>query len=56
MKSLGPYRKYIIAAAIVQSIIVIFASYLLFKAKNDAGAPEDSLPKMPVVEAPVTNP
>ena len=31
MKNLGPYRKYIVAAAIIQAIIVVIGGYILFK-------------------------
>jgi len=31
MKQLGPYRKFVIAAAILQSIIVVVAGFFLFK-------------------------
>jgi hypothetical protein len=55
MKDLGPYRKYIIAAAIVQSVIVICASYLLFKSKSDNLSPQDNVQEPPAVEAPATN-
>jgi hypothetical protein len=55
MKDLAPYRKYIIAAAIVQSVVVIWASYLLFKAKGDDFSPKDNLQESTVVESPATN-
>ena len=31
MKHLGPYKKYIFAAAVIQVIIVIVGGYILFK-------------------------
>ena len=34
MNNLGPYKKYIIAAAIIQSIIVIIVGFILFKSKT----------------------
>ncbi len=33
MNNLGPYKKYIIAAAVIQSIIVIIVGFILFKSK-----------------------
>lgn len=35
MNRLGPYKKYIIAAAVIQSILVIFVGYILFKSRAE---------------------
>lgn len=51
MKQLGPYRKFVIAAAIVQSIIVIVAGFLLFKDKL-SNMHRDTTPASPQVEQP----
>jgi len=34
MKRLGPYKKYIIAAAVIQSVMVVFVGYFFFKSKR----------------------
>ncbi len=42
MKQLGPYKKYIIAAAIIQSIIVVLIGYVLFKSRSEEKTLESS--------------
>ena len=49
MKQLGPYRKYVTIAAIVQSVIVIVAGYLLFKSQAHRD-PADAVTKKPHIE------
>ncbi len=53
MKQLGPHKKYVIAAAVIQSIIVVIAGYLLFKSKFNHD-PADSVQKKPHVEQTAT--
>ncbi len=50
MKHLGPYKKYIIAAAVIQSIIVIIVGYILFKSKAMKEPLEYSGQERPIVE------
>lgn len=50
MKHLGPYRKYMIAGAIIQSIIVVVAGYLLFKSRAAKNPLEHEVPEKPGVE------
>lgn len=49
MKQLGRHKKYVIIAAVVQSVIVIIAGYLLFKSKLNH-EPSDSIQKKPHIE------
>ncbi len=53
MKHLGKYRKYIIAAAVIQSIIVAVAGYLLFKSKAMTVSLDHSGQEKPGVEEPI---
>lgn len=53
MKHLGPYRKYMIAAAVIQSIIVVVAGYLLFKSKAMKSPLEHDVQDKPAVEQPL---
>lgn len=53
MKHLGPYRKYMIAGAIIQSIIVVVAGYLLFKSRAAKNPLEHDVQEKPVVEQPL---
>ena len=53
MKQLGPYKKYIIAAAVIQSIIVIIVGYILFKSKAMKDPLEHKVQENPGVEEPL---
>lgn len=55
MKNLGPYKKYIVAAAVIQSIIVVVAGYLLFRAMADKASLEHQVQEKPGVEEPLKN-
>jgi hypothetical protein len=35
MKQLGPHKKYVILAIVIQSIVVVLLGYYLFKARAD---------------------
>lgn len=48
MKNLGPYKKYIIAAAIIQSIVVVVVGYILFKSKLTKDPLEGQMDEKPV--------
>ena len=50
MKHLGPYKKFIIAAAVIQSIIVVGAGYILFKSKTMKESLEHKAMERPGVE------
>jgi hypothetical protein len=51
MKQLGPYRKIVITAAVVQTIIVVVAGYLLFKS-SFSQKPDAVMATKPVIEQP----
>lgn len=53
MKQLRPYKKFIIAAAVVQSIIVIIVGYVLFKSKFADNPLEHEKIDKPGVEEPL---
>jgi len=53
MNNLGPYKKYIIAAAVIQSIIVAIAGYMLFKSKSVNDPLENKTQEKPGVEEPL---
>jgi hypothetical protein len=50
MKNLGPYKKYIIIAAVIQSIVVIVAGYIIFRAKMSSDYRAHDLKENPGVE------
>lgn len=54
MKHLGPYKKYIVAAAVIQSIVVIIGGFILFKysAEKKSAIYESQAPR---VEEPLRN-
>jgi len=54
MKRLAPYKKYIIAAAVIQSVIVIFVGYLLFKSKGMTAPMKHKVLEKIGVEQPLT--
>jgi hypothetical protein len=49
MKQLGPYKIIVIIAAIIQSIIVVVAGYLLFKHRGFTSS-QSSLPPKATIE------
>jgi|GEM_PF-3062643 len=53
MNNLGPYKKYIIAAAVIQSIIVIIVGFILFKSKAMKDPLEHEGQENPGVEEPL---
>ena len=53
MKQLGPYKKYIIAAAVIQSIIVVIVGFVLFKSMAEKDPVEHQVQDKPGVEEPV---
>ena len=53
MKQLGPYKKYIIAAAVIQSIIVIIVGYVLFKSMAVKDPVEHQVQDKAAVEEPL---
>jgi len=55
MKQLGPYKKYIIIAAVIQSIIVVIAGYILFKSMADRASDHHTDQEKQVIEAPLKN-
>jgi hypothetical protein len=40
MKQLGPHKKYVILAIVIQSIVVVLLGYYLFKARADKAEKE----------------
>lgn len=50
MNKLGPYKKYVVIAAVIQSIIVVVAGYILFKSRAAKELPENKMQDKPVVE------
>jgi len=50
MKQSKPNKKVVIAAAVIQSVIVIIAGYMLFKAKFQNDQPTQTPPKKPHFE------
>ena len=53
MKQLGPYKKYIIAAAVIQSVIVVIVGYVLFKSMAVEDPVEQQVQDKPGVEEPL---
>ena len=53
MKHLGPYKKYIIAAAVIQCIIVIVGGYYLFKYSAMKNSMEHEAQEKPRLEEPL---
>jgi hypothetical protein len=53
MKQLGPYKKYIIAAAVIQSIIVVIVGYVLFKSMVEKDPMEHKAQEKPGIEEPL---
>lgn len=53
MNNLGPYKKYIIAAAVIQSIIVIIVGFILFKSKAMKDPLEHEVQEKSGVEEPL---
>jgi len=53
MNRLGPYRKYIIAAAIIQSIIVVLIGYFLFKSRAASESLDHDIHEKPSLEEPI---
>lgn len=53
MKQLGPYKKYIIAAAVIQSVIVVIVGYVLFKSMAVEDPAEHQVQDKPGVEEPL---
>jgi len=53
MKQLGPYKKYIIAAAVIQSIIVVIVGFVLFKSMAEKDPVELQVQDKPGVEEPL---
>lgn len=54
MKQLGPYKKYIIIAAVIQSILVIIFGYSLFKSRGVGKAVLNDAQHAPVQERSVS--
>lgn len=52
MKHLGPYKKYIVAAAVIQSIVVIIGGFILFKYSAEKDSAIDETQDTPRVEQP----
>ena len=52
MKQLGPYKKFIIAAAVIQSILVIIVGYVLFKSKAAKDPLQHQIPGKMAAENP----
>lgn len=53
MKQLGPYKKYIIAAAVIQSIIVVIVGFVLFKSMAEKDPVEHQVQDKAGVEEPL---
>ena len=53
MNKLGPYKKYVIIAAVIQSIIVVIVGIVLFKSKVMKEPIEYKTQERPVVEEPL---
>lgn len=53
MKNLGPYKKYIFAAALIQVILVIIGGYLLFKYSAMKNSIKHEAQEKPRVEEPL---
>ena len=53
MNQLGPYKKYVILAAVIQSIIVVIVGIVLFKSKVMKEPIEQKAQERPVVEEPL---
>ena len=53
MKQLGPYKKYIIAAAVIQSVIVVIVGYVLFKSMAVEDPVDQQVQDKPGVEEPL---
>ncbi len=53
MKQLGPYKKYIFAAAVIQVIIVIIGGYLLFKYSAMKNSMKHEAQEKPRLEEPL---
>ena len=55
MNQLGPYKKYVILAAVIQSIIVVIVGIVLFKSKVMKEPIEHKTQERPVVEEPLNS-